>query len=181
MLERVVDEGERDGPAPASPARATSWRGRRPPDCGRRRRGSAGRPAAARRRPRPRPAGSSGRPPWNSHASMSASPSWRQVSTRNAPEPIAGSQTLRSRICSGCGRPTVRSAQAREDGLERRAHDRLGQRARRVVRARAAPLLARLQHHRARRHEVGRGVAVDDRLERRVEVLERRGLPRRPS
>jgi hypothetical protein len=32
-----------------------------------------------------------------------ASPSWRQASTRNAPEPIAGSQTLRSRICAGWG------------------------------------------------------------------------------
>ena len=81
----------------------------------------------------------------------------------------------------GPGRPAVGAAQAREDRLERRAHDRLGERARRVVRARAAPLLARLEHHRALRHEVGRGGGVDHRQERRVQVLERRGLGRRPS
>ena len=34
-------------------------------------------------------------------ASTRASPSCRQASTRKAPEPMAGSQTLRSRICSG--------------------------------------------------------------------------------
>ena len=74
------------------------------------------------------------------------SASWRHASTRNAPEPIAGSQTLRSRICSGAaGR---RRPKPLEDRRERRAHDRLGERARRVVGARAPALLARLQDHR---------------------------------
>ena len=47
--------------------------------------------------------GIAGTSPWACQASTSASPSWRQASTRNAPEPIAGSQTLRSRICAGRG------------------------------------------------------------------------------
>ena len=47
--------------------------------------------------------GSSGRPPCALQASTSASASCRHASTRNAPEPIAGSQTLRSRIASGRG------------------------------------------------------------------------------
>ena len=56
------------------------------------------------------------------------------------------------------------AAQAGENRLQRGAHDRLGQFARRVVRPGPAARLARLQHHRARRHEVGRGGRVDHRL-----------------
>ena len=37
------------------------------------------------------------------HASLSASPRKRQASTRNAPEPIAGSHTLSARISRGSG------------------------------------------------------------------------------
>ena len=40
---------------------------------------------------------------WTCQALTSSSPSCRQASTRKAPEPIAGSQTFRSRICSGVG------------------------------------------------------------------------------
>ena len=76
----------------------------------------------------------------------------------------------------GVGAPSSRSRF--KDRLERRAHDRLGERARRVVRAGPAALVARLEHHRAGRHEVGRGRAVDHRLQRRDEVL---GRVRPPS
>ncbi len=72
----------------------------------------------------------------------------------------------------GPGRPTVCSAQSREDRLERRAHDRFGEGARRVVRARAAPFLAGLQHNGALRHEIGRCVLVEDRIKSRVQVFE---------
>ena len=47
---------------------------------------------------------------------------------------------------------------------------------RRVVRARAAPLFARLEHHCALRHEVGRRGGIDHRQERRVQVPDRRRL-----
>ena len=104
-----------------------------------------------------------------------ASPSWRQASTRNAPEPIAGSQTLRSRICSGRGGRSSCAAQPLQDRLERRADDRLGQRPRRVVRARAAALLARLQDHRAAGTRSGVAAWAITGSERRVQVLERRG------
>ena len=62
------------------------------------------------------------------------------------------------------------AAQAGENRLQRGAHDRLGQFARRVVRPGPAARLARLQHHRARRHEVGRGGGVNHRLQRCVQV-----------
>ena len=105
VAQGVVEERQRRAPAPASPATATSSPGRRRPGCGRRRRGSAGRRAGARRRPRPRRAGSPAARRGRAHASTSASASWRHASTRNAPEPIAGSQTFSSRICSGRGAP----------------------------------------------------------------------------
>ena len=43
----------------------------------------------------------------------SASASWRHASTRKAPEPIAGSSTFSSRICSGVARGPRRSRAGR--------------------------------------------------------------------
>ena len=79
----------------------------------------------------------------------------------------------------GSGRPPARLAQSREDRFERRPHDGPGKLARRVVGARAPPLLARLEHHRPLRHEIGGGIGVDHRSERRVEILEGLGRGRR--
>ena len=80
----------------------------------------------------------------------------------------------------GTERPAAFGTQAVEDRRERGAHDRLGELARRVVRARPAPLLARLQHHRALGHEVRGRVPVDDRVEGGVERLHGAGIARRP-
>ena len=66
------------------------------------------------------------------------------------------------------------ATQPRQDRLERRPHNRLGQCAWGVVRARAAALLARLQHQRAAGHQVGRRSQVDHRHQRRMQVFERR-------
>ncbi len=53
---------------------------------------------------------------------------------------------------------------AGEGGLQRVAHDRLGQRAGGVVAARAPPLIGRLQQRRARWHRPVRAAAwIDDR------------------
>ena len=71
-------------------------------------------------------------------------------------------------------------AQAVENWRERGAHDGLGELAGRVVRTRAAPLLARLQHHGACWHEVRSRVPVDDRIKGRVERLHGVGVARRP-
>ena len=80
----------------------------------------------------------------------------------------------------GMERTAAFGTQAVEDRRERGAHDRLGELARRVVRARPAPLLARLQHHRALGHEVRGRVPVDDRVEGGVERLHGAGIARRP-
>ena len=55
----------------------------------------------------------------------------------------------------GTERSVAFGTQAVEDRRERGAHDRFGELAGSVVRARPAPFLARLQHHRALGHEVG--------------------------
>ena len=77
---------------------------------------------------------------------------------------MAGSQTLRSRICSGVA---VR-AEPLEGRLQRMLDDRRGKPARRVVAAGAAALVGRLQDRRARRNRMllGRAALVDDSVER---------------
>ena len=42
--------------------------------------------------------------PWCSHAVTRIAARYRQAPTRKAPLPMAGSQSLRSRICAGVGR-----------------------------------------------------------------------------
>lgn len=58
------------------------------------------------------------------HSSENTSPSWRQASTRNAPEPIAESQILGSRISPGLGaRPPLPHESAVPDSQRsRRLH-----------------------------------------------------------
>ena len=68
---------------------------------------------------------------WACQALTSSSARKRQAATRNAPEPMAGSQTLRSRICSGVGFGPRRSR------IGRKVVSTIGsvRRPRRVVRA----------------------------------------------
>src|SRR5438093_1293271 len=68
-------------------------------------------------------------------------------------------------------RTIVIAAQAVDDWLKRRAHNRLGQLAWRVVRARSAPLLTRLKNHRAGGHQIRRSGGVDDRRQGRMQIF----------
>ena len=112
----------------------------------RRRRGSAARRGGGRAAPRPRPAEwPASSPDGAPRPRPAASPSARQASTRKAPEPMAGSQTLRSRICSGVASGPSRSKAGSS------AWRTIGSvsDARRVVAAGAAALVGRLQDRRA--------------------------------
>ncbi len=103
--------------------------------------------------------------------------------TRPSPSPGRRPSGRGSAPASARRRPRP---EAVEDRLERRADDRLGERARRVVRARPAALVARLEDHRARRARgrasppcrSPRPSAACSVLERR-RVLDRRGDLRR--
>ena len=63
------------------------------------------------------------------------------------------------------------AAEVVEDGLERLAHDRLGERARGVVGARPAAFVGRLENDRARRDRMRGGAAVDALVQRGEEVV----------
>ena len=93
---------------------------------------------------------------------------------------MAGSHTLRSRIWSGRGGPPGLGSQTLEDRFQRGPYDRLGELAGCVVRARTATFLARLQHHGARRYQIGGGVPVDHSIESGVQLLHGAGATDRP-
>ena len=93
---------------------------------------------------------------------------------------MAGVAHLEVEYLLGTERSVRFGAQAVEDRREGGAHDRFGELAGGVVRARPTPLFARLQHHRALWHEVRGRVAVDDRVEGGVERLHGVGIARRP-
>ena len=96
--------------------------------------------------------------PWrsaSSHASTTRSASHRQTWTRNAPEPIAMSQILRSRSSAAdrsfqASRGLPSAGPDVDERLERLGDDLLGQRLRRVVRAGLAALRAAGDHETAR-------------------------------
>ncbi len=70
----------------------------------------------------------------------------------------------------GARRQAIGATQPGQHRLQGCAHNRFSQCARGVVRAGAAALGAGLEHHRPRRHNVGRGRHIDDRAQRVVQV-----------